>query len=143
MYADKGGFIYRLEGLGAGAWRFHHYPGASIASCGFRLRPCEPADFVACSDELSTSAASLYVTVLIAARLVEEHTLLLLSRTVRQYSADGRSSRTIRDVSEFASVLRDRFLVPLEDLGAGGVSRIWEKARAQDDLWVKRTWQSG
>ncbi|MFJ9917706.1 arylamine N-acetyltransferase [Streptomyces rubiginosohelvolus] len=139
----QGAFTYRLERLDPGTWRFHHHPGASIASYDFHLQPREPADFAARSHELSTSAASPYVTTLITARPTEEHTLLLLSRTIRQYSADGRSSRTIRDMSEFATTLRDRFLVPLEDLGTDGVSRLWEKARAQDDSWLKRTQQSG
>lgn len=130
----QGEFTYRLERLTSDTWRFHHYPGATIASYDFRLQPREPADFVARSHELSTSPESPYVTTLIAARPAVGYTLLL-SRTVRQYTADGRSSRTIRDMDEFATTLSENFLVPLEDLGPDGVGRLWEKAGAQSDLW--------
>ncbi|MFH8759211.1 arylamine N-acetyltransferase [Streptomyces atroolivaceus] len=135
----QGEFTYRLERLTSDTWRFHHHPGATIASYDFRLQPREPADFVARSHELSTSPESPYVTTLIAARPAVGHTLLLLSRTVRQYTADGRSSRTIRDMDEFATTLSENFLVPLEDLGPDGVGRLWEKAGAQSDLWRVRT----
>ncbi|TXS49112.1 acetyltransferase [Streptomyces sp. t39] len=131
----QGEFTYRLERLTSDTWRFHHHPGATIASYDFRLQPREPADFAARSHELSTSPGSPYVTTLIAARPAAGSTSLLLSRTVRQYSADGRSSRAIRDVDEFATTLSERFLVPLEDLGPEGVGRLWEKAGAQNDLW--------
>ncbi|MFE1364044.1 arylamine N-acetyltransferase [Streptomyces anulatus] len=134
----QGRFTYRLERLTPDTWRFHHHPGATVASYDFRLQPREPADFAARSHELCTSPGSPYVTTLIAARPTAGHTLLL-SRTVRQYSADGRSSRAIRDEGEFATTLRETFLVPLEDLGPHGVSRLWEKAGAQDDLWRTRT----
>ncbi|MGW7348121.1 arylamine N-acetyltransferase family protein [Streptomyces sp. NPDC054854] len=130
----QGEFTYRLERLASDTWRFHHHPRATIASYDFRLRPRELADFAARSHELSTSPESPYVTTLIAARPAAGHTLLLLSRTVRQYSADGRSSWTIRDVGEFATTLSEKFLVPLEDLGPDGVGRLWEKANAQHDL---------
>ncbi|GGS25712.1 arylamine N-acetyltransferase [Streptomyces rubiginosohelvolus] len=139
----QGSFTYRLERLDPQTWRFHHHPGATIASYDFRLQPCEPADFAARSQELSTAPVSPYVTTLITARPVAGHTLLLLSRTVRQYSADGRSARTIEDVGEFAATLREKLLVPLEDLGPDGVGRLWERARAQDDLWRTRAQESG
>ncbi|MFJ4839347.1 arylamine N-acetyltransferase [Streptomyces sp. NPDC088746] len=135
----QGEFTYRLERLTSDTWRFHHHPGATIASYDFRLQPCEPADFAARSHELSTSPESPYVTTLIAARPVARHNSLLLSRTVRQYSADGRSSWVIRGVDGFATTLSERFLVPLEDLGPDGVGRLWEKAGAQNDLWRTRT----
>ncbi|MFC9268696.1 arylamine N-acetyltransferase [Streptomyces zhihengii] len=139
----QGRFTYRLERLDPNTWRFHHHPGLSICSYDFRLQPHESAEFAARSHELSTSPSSPYVTTLIAARPTAGHTSLLLSRTVRQYSADGRSSRTLKDVGEFAATLRDRFLVPLEDLGPDGVNHLWEKAVAQNDLWQTRTWEAG
>ncbi len=135
----QGDFTYRLERLTSDTWRFHHHPGATIASYDFRLQPREPADFAARSHELSTSPGSPYVTTLIAARPAAGRTSLLLSRTVRQYSADGRSSWTIRDEDEFATTLRETFLVPLEDLGPDGVGRLWDKVGAQNDLWRTST----
>ncbi|MFJ6513926.1 arylamine N-acetyltransferase [Streptomyces sp. NPDC091406] len=131
----QGGFTYRLERLSSGTWRFHHHPGATIPSYDFRLQPREPADFAARSQELSTSPESPYVTTLIIARPTAGHTMLLLSRTVRHYRADGRSSHTISDVCEFATTLHEQFHIPLQDLGPNGVSRLWEKACAQDALW--------
>ncbi|MGW7093320.1 arylamine N-acetyltransferase family protein [Streptomyces sp. NPDC054874] len=135
----QGRFTFRLERLASDTWRFHHHPGATIVSYDFRLQPREPADFAARSHELSTSPGSPYVTTLITARPTAGHTSLLLSRTVRQYSADGRSSRTITNVEDFATTLREKFLVPLEDLGPDGISRLWEKTSAQNDLWRTRT----
>ncbi|MEV8228935.1 arylamine N-acetyltransferase [Streptomyces sp. NPDC079167] len=139
----QGAFTYRLERLASDTWRFHHHPGATIASYDFRLQPREPADFTARSHELSTAAGSPYVTTLIVARPVAGSTSLLLSRTVRQYSADGRSSWVIRDVDEFAATLSENFLVPLDDIGPEGVTRLWEKAVAQDDLRQTRTRETG
>ncbi|MGW6588999.1 arylamine N-acetyltransferase family protein [Streptomyces globisporus] len=135
----QGGFTYLLERLASDTWRFHHHPGATIASYDFRLQPREPADFAARSHELSTSPKSPYVTTLIIARTATGHTLLLLSRTVRQYRADGRSSQVIRDMDEFATTLRKQFCIPLQDLGPDGVGRLWEKAGAQNDLWRARS----
>ncbi|MFD8801585.1 hypothetical protein [Streptomyces atroolivaceus] len=57
--------------------------------------------------------------------------MLLLSRTARQYTANGRSSCTIRDADEFATTPSEKFLVPLEDLGPDGVGRLREKANAR------------
>lgn len=138
----QGEFTYRLEQLTPETWRFHHRPGGTIASYDFRLQPCESADFAARSDELSTSAASPYVTTLIAARPGAGHTLLLLSRTVRQLGADGKSW-TIDDEDEFAATLAEQFLVPLDDLGPGGVGRLWQKASAQYALWRSRSRSGG
>ncbi|MGI5472587.1 arylamine N-acetyltransferase family protein [Streptomyces sp. CA-132043] len=139
----QGGFGYRLERLTPDTWRFHHHPGGTIASYDFRLQPCETADFAARSQELSLSAGSPYVTTLIAARPVAGHTLLLLSRTVRQYGADGRRSWTIGGMDEFATTLAERFLVPLDDLGPDGVRRLWAKASAQNDAWRTHAQNSG
>jgi N-hydroxyarylamine O-acetyltransferase len=129
---------YRLERLDPGTWRFHHHPGGTIASYDFRLRPREIADFAARSRELSTSAESAYVTTLMAARPIAEHTLVLLSRTLRRLGSDGATSQPIGDADEFARTLRTHFLVPLDDLGRNGVAQLWHKTAAQDDLWRAR-----
>ncbi len=134
----QGEFTYRLERIAPDTWRFHHQPGGTIASYDFRLKPCQPADFVVRSRELSTSPESPYVTTLIAALPATGHTLLLLSRTVRQIGAEGRRSWTISGPDEFAATLSQRFLVPLDDIGRDGVDRLWEKASAQNDLWRTR-----
>jgi len=138
----QGEFTYRLEQLTPETWRFHHRPGGTIVSYDFRLQPREPADFAARSHELSTSAASPYVSTLIAARPGTGHTLLLLSRTVRQLGPDGKSW-TIDDEDEFAATLAEQFLVPLDDLGPDGVTRLWEQASTQYALWRTRSRNDG
>ncbi|GAA1177693.1 arylamine N-acetyltransferase family protein [Pseudonocardia alaniniphila] len=134
----QGAFTYRLERLDPDTWRFHHHPGGTVASYDFRLRPRELAEFSGRSHELSTSPDSAYVTTLIAARPVADATLLLLSRTVRRLGANSRQSWTVSSVEEFADVLSERLLIPLDDLGPDGVARLWEKAGVQDDLWQAR-----
>ncbi|WP_346149308.1 arylamine N-acetyltransferase family protein [Nonomuraea recticatena] len=134
----QGNLTYRLERLDPDTWRFHHYPSGTITSYDFRLQPRGIADFAARSRELSTSAESTYVTTLMAARPTAGHTLVLLSRTLRQLGADGRTSRAIGDADEFARTLSTQFLVPLDDLGQSGVARLWEKTGTQDDLWRAR-----
>ncbi|WP_433292792.1 arylamine N-acetyltransferase [Pseudonocardia sp. CA-142604] len=129
---------HRLERLGSDTWRFHHHPGRTVASYDFRLRPRQLAEFAGRSHELSTSPDSGYVTTLIAARPVADATLLLLSRTVRRLSANSRESWTVSSVEEFADVLYERLLIPLDDLGPDGVARLWGKAGVQDDLWHAR-----
>ncbi|MFC8596575.1 arylamine N-acetyltransferase [Streptomyces atroolivaceus] len=109
----------------------HHHPGATIASYDLHLQPRASADFAARSHELSTFPVSPYVTTLVAARPAAGHTLLLLSRTVRQYTANGRSSCTIRDADEFATTPSEKFLIPRADLGPDGVGRLGEKANAR------------
>lgn len=132
---EQGRFTYRLEQLDSGTWRFHHDPGGTIASYDFRLRPRDLTEFAGRSHELSTSPDSPYVTTLILARPAPEGTLLLLSRTLRWLGAPGSEVSTIAGVEEFADILSERFLVPLDDLGPEGVGRLWEKAGAQHDLW--------
>ncbi|WP_433555500.1 arylamine N-acetyltransferase family protein [Pseudonocardia xinjiangensis] len=134
----QGDLTYRLEQLDPDTWRFHHHPGGSIASYDFRLDPRELDDFADRSRELSTSPDSAYVTTLIAARPVADATLLLLARTMRRLSASNRQPRTVTSAEEFAYVLSEQLLIPLDDLGADGVAHLWEKTGVQDDLWRAR-----
>lgn len=134
----QGNLGYRLERLDPGTWRFHHDPAGTIASYDFRLTPRESADFTGHSDWSSTSPESAYVATLIVARPVADHTLLLLSRTVRELGADNSGPTPITTLDEFAALLRDDLHVPLEDFGPHAVERLWEKAGAQDDLWKSR-----
>ena len=134
----QGDLTYRLERLDPDTWRFHHHPNGTITSYDFRLRPRELTDFADRSHELSTSPDSAYVTTLIAARPVAGNTLLLLSRTLRQLGVNGRQSWTLSSVEEFADVLSQQLLIPLDDLGPDGVARLWQKAGTQDDLWRAR-----
>ncbi|MUL41498.1 arylamine N-acetyltransferase [Streptomonospora sp. PA3] len=141
---NQGGVIYRLERLGPDTWRFHHHPGGSVASYDFRLRPRELADFTDCSRELSTSPDSAYVTTLIAARpLADDTTLLLLSRTLRHVGANPGPPQTLRTIDEFAETLADRLLVAVDDLGDDGLTRLWEQAGTQHDLWQARSPATG
>ncbi|WP_152521072.1 arylamine N-acetyltransferase family protein [Nocardiopsis ganjiahuensis] len=128
---------YRLERLDPDTWRFHHRPGATIASYDFRLEPREITDFAEHSDRLSSSPESAYVTTLMAARPVSRHTHLLLSRTVRVLGSDSAPSQ-IANSDDFAAILRDTFLIALGDLGPGAVERLWEAAGSQHDLWRSR-----
>lgn len=134
----QGSLAYRLERLDRDTWRFHHHPGGTIASYDLRLQPREVADFATHSRELSTSPASAYVTTLMAARPSGDHTLVLLSRTLRRLGAAASTPRMIADVDEFARTLSTDFLVPLDDLGPEGVAHLWHKAGSQDDLWRAR-----
>jgi N-hydroxyarylamine O-acetyltransferase len=134
----QGALTYRLERLDPDTWRFHHHPGGSVASYDFRLEPRELDDFADRSRELSTSPDSAYVTTLIAGRPVADATLLLLARTVRRLGASSRRSWTLTSAEEFADVLSEQLLIPLDDLGPEGVASLWEKAGAQDDLWRAR-----
>lgn len=136
----QSGHVYRLERLDPHTWRFHHRPGATIASYDFRLEPRAIADFADHSDRLSSSPESTYVTTLMAARPVSEHTHLLLSRTVRVLGGDSAPSQ-IAGPDDFAALLRDTFLVELADLGPGAVERLWEAAGKQHDLWRSRVAQ--
>lgn len=135
---EQGAFTYRLEQLDAGTWRFHHAPGGTIASYDFRLRPRDLTDFADRSHELSTSSDSTYVTTLLAARPMPEGTLLLLSRTLRWLGTPDPDVRTIAGIEEFADILSERFLVPLDDLGPDGVNQLWAKAGTQHELWRAR-----
>lgn len=135
---EQGAFTYRLERLEASTWRFHHAAGGTIASYDFRLRPRDLTDFTDRSHELSTSSDSTYVTTLIAARPMPEGTLLLLSRTLRCLGTPDPDVRTIASIKEFADILSERFLVPLDDLGPDGVNQLWEKAGTQHELWRAR-----
>lgn len=134
----RGELTYRLQRLDPDTWRFHHHPGGTVASYDFRLQPREIADFAIRSREMSTSPTSAYVTTLMAARPIAGRPLILLSRTLRRLGPDGSTSRTIADADDFAKTLSMHFLVPLDDLGPGGVDHLWHKTGSQDDLWRAR-----
>ncbi|MFD1718556.1 arylamine N-acetyltransferase family protein [Georgenia deserti] len=133
------GYDYRLERLDSSTWRFHHHPGGSIASYDFRTEPRTLADFSARNLALSTSPDSPYVRLLVIARSVGGETLLLVSRTLRRIGPDGASARTIPDKDEFARVLADELLVPVGDIGADGVDRLWAAASEQHDGWLQHS----
>lgn len=129
------GRTFRLEQLEPGTWRFHHHPGASIASYDFRLEPRDLADFSARSREHTSDPDSVYVRTLIAARPEAGGTLMLLSRTLRHLGVERGEPHVIDTRDEFAQVLAERLAIPLDDLGGDGLDRLWERAGAQDDLW--------
>jgi len=131
---EQRGLTYRLERLDAETWRFVHHPNGSIGSYDFRMEPRELADFAGNSHRLSTSPESPYVTTLVVARPQGDHTLLLLSRTLRRMGADGRTTHTVGSVEEFANLLAGPLGVPLRDLGEDAVAHLWECTGAQDDL---------
>lgn len=133
----QGNYGYRLERLDADTWRFHHHPAGTIASYDFRLHPREIIDFADYSDRLSTSPESGYVTTLMAARPIGDHTHLLLSRTVRILGSDSGPS-TIRTLDDFTALLRDDFLVSLDDLDRDALEQLWERSGTQHDLRQSR-----
>ncbi|WP_433167162.1 arylamine N-acetyltransferase family protein [Kribbella sp. CA-247076] len=139
----QGDFVYRLERLDPHTWRFHHHPGGTIASYDFRLESRELGDFAARSHELSTAPDSPYVTTLIVATPMAGGTLLLLSRTLRELTADSKNIRVLDSMDEFATILAGRFHIPLDDLGPTGIDRLWEQACAQHDLREARSQRAG
>jgi N-hydroxyarylamine O-acetyltransferase len=127
----QGDFAYGLERLDPHTWRFHHHPGGTIASYDFHLEPRDIADFVPRSDELSTSPESPYVTTLVLARPTTNGTLLLLSRTLRELTPTGKTTRVLDTIEDFTTTLATHFHIPLNDLSPDGINHLWTQTHTQ------------
>lgn len=133
------GLDYRLERLDARTWRLHEPPSALVASYDFHTKPARLTDFTTRNRQLSTAPDSPYVTTLMIALPDGTGTALLLSRTLRKVGPGAREPEKVAGPEQFASLLRDRFDVSIDDLGSDAITRLWHMAQRQDDLWRSRS----
>ena len=140
-FHHQDGHAYQLEQLGPATWRMHHHEGGSIQSYDFDTAPRKLSDFRARSHRLSTAPDSTYVTTLVVGRTsTDGSTSLLLSRTIRTLTTGGttRAVHALNSINEFADTLRDKFLVPIDDLGSAAIKQLWQSSGRQDALWRSR-----
>ncbi|WP_433264606.1 arylamine N-acetyltransferase family protein [Actinosynnema sp. CS-041913] len=129
----QGRRTYRLERLDAGTWRTHHDPQGTVASYDFRTEPRELAEFADRAGHKPPD--SPFARVLVAQHHRNDHELALRARTVTRTGPNGADRRTLSTRDEFAATLTE-FRIPLDDIGSGQLTALWEKTRHQHEAWL-------
>lgn len=133
---EQDGGTYRVERLDDAVWRVHHRVGGSIPSFDLRPGSVELSDFATRARELSTSPESAFVQVLVLQHHRDGVELALRSRVLTRTGPAGTSRRTLEDEADLAATLEE-FRVPVADLGADGVRRLWERSGEQYAAWLE------
>ena len=106
---QSGGFDYRLERVDGDWWRFHNDPRAGPPAFDFSVAPADEAVFATRCAELQAADWSPFVQNLICTRFIESGSVVLLGRTWRTVTLQGRVERTIASADELVSVLKGDF----------------------------------
>lgn len=125
-------FRLTIERDGDGWWvgqhEFGSVPGFRFGDAGQPLSAFGPHH-----ERLSTSAESSFVQTLVVQRPAVDHIATLRARTLF-VDGPGRRERTaLSDADAFAAVLRDRFGIAPDVLGASRLARLWGNACEQHD----------
>ncbi|MCP3802934.1 arylamine N-acetyltransferase [Allokutzneria sp. A3M-2-11 16] len=125
----QGELTYRLERLDADTWRWHHHERGLIDFYDFRLAPRPLTDF---AERARVRPADSPFERLLLAYHGEWG---LRARTLIRTG----EARTLSTIAEFASVLAEKFAVPLDDLGVDGLNRLWARTGEQHEAWLAQS----
>lgn len=132
----QGPLVYRLRREPDGVWRMVHHPAGTTGGFELRTEPRRLADFEPNCARQATDPASPFVRVLVVQQARSDHSATLRARTVSCQWPGGQDRWLLADRDEFAAALATEFGVPLADLGAAGLDRLWERACAQHETWL-------
>ncbi|GAA1668715.1 arylamine N-acetyltransferase [Glycomyces endophyticus] len=128
-----GAFNFGVWNLGGDAWRCSIDPRVSNLTFDFTLAARRPEEFAERCRELSTSPESPFVKTLTVQNPREDDMWVLRARTLTVYDPrvpDFKTVRVVEDEDAFASLLRGRFNLTLDD---ADIAALWTKAAAQHE----------
>jgi arylamine N-acetyltransferase len=134
---EQDGFVFRLEPspLVPGGWRLHHDPRGAFVLVDVAAGPASTHDFAGMHEELSTSAASHFVTGVAVMRRLPGAVEVLRGCTFATLTADGAAERVLTTSDEWWSVVLDHFGLTYGGLDAAGRDGVWHRARAAQEEW--------
>ncbi|MGH3660622.1 MAG: arylamine N-acetyltransferase family protein [Micromonosporaceae bacterium] len=135
----QGPIGYRIEQLDDATWRVHRRPGFQLRSTDIRLGPQKLTDHLDRHLWYQTSPESVFSRALVVRQPREDHVLMLrdLVLTCRGPAVDGGvERRTLASRDEFEHVLTSEFNVAIDDLGAAGASRLWQRVNENHEAWL-------
>ncbi len=118
---------FSLEKLDADWWRLHNHPEGAAASFDFTENPADRALLAEKCDYLQSSPDSPFVQNALCQRHFPDRLEVMRGRVLKTIRADRSFKRTITDLDDYRSTLRDVF-----DLKIEGLDQIWQKVLARD-----------
>ncbi|MFG3049537.1 arylamine N-acetyltransferase [Kitasatospora sp. NPDC048239] len=137
---EQGPFGYRLSESSCepGGWRLDHRPLRGFAGADISVRPARAEDFADQHAHLSTSPESDFVRLARVQRRDALGTDLLLGRVLTRIDGTGDQRRELTSPDEWFEVLRTRFGLPLDELGAAGRERLWAVVCDGHESWLRQ-----
>jgi N-hydroxyarylamine O-acetyltransferase len=132
-----GVFQYTVEREGDGWWVARH-PSESFPGFWFSDAPASLDDFQPHHERLSTSPDSSFVQTLVLQRPFDDHVVTLRGRTLLLDAPGMRERHVVGDAAELAVVLRERFGIDVDVLGAERLVRLWARAGEQHRMHEAR-----
>jgi arylamine N-acetyltransferase len=126
------GFIYGLEKIEDGWWRFRNMPNSAPPSFDFHLDPADETKFATQCAALQSDPASHFVLNLFCFRHRGDHIAMLRGRVLRTIHPNTQyTDRLLASAEDLVRTLRDEFDLDLPEAAA-----IWPKvcARHEDVL---------
>ena len=103
------GYVFRLEAMEAGWWRFHNHEYGGAKSFDFRVAPAQPALLATRCAWLQTAPESHFLQNLIVQRYRGTQILQMRGRTLRTVSPTGVEVQLIGSAEELVDMLADDF----------------------------------
>ena len=120
------GFLqYRVARDGP-RWRVDNHEFGGADGFDFTLTPRALDEFATQCRELQTSPESSFVKSTVCERFVPSGLVMLRGAVLRDVRAGGVTTDVVRDATEYARVLRERF-----DLDVPGIEAIWPRVWAR------------
>ena len=135
----QGDFAYGLRASEAfaGGWRFEHDPRGSFGAMDFESDDALPSAIAAGHRYLSTAPESVFVQRLTIQRRDATGIDKLVSRSLLHIDATGTEVRELASRAGLFEAVRAVFGLTLDDLDDCDRDRLWQRAQAGHEQWLR------
>jgi N-hydroxyarylamine O-acetyltransferase len=120
----------------AGGWRLLQGEGTGLAIIDVDTAPATAAELAAAHERLSTSPESRFVRTVTFQRRHSRGVDVLRAHTLSRIERDTTHTTLLADEGEWFAALADVFGLDLTDVDAPERRALWERVRAQHDVWA-------